>query len=145
MVFHGDDGLDELCTTAPSTVHELIRTPVATTAGRRHVSVSVYRVDPAELGLARATLDDCGAATPRSTPRRSGRWSRGRCRPTGTSPCSMPRPPCASSVVEDLADGVRQAGLLIDSGRAAGVLDDSCGSPTRRPPGNRWADRVGDR
>ncbi len=58
MVVHGDDGLDELSTTGPSTVHELIRTPGARSGDDGDVSVSVYRIDPADLGLARATLDD---------------------------------------------------------------------------------------
>ena len=49
---HGDDGLDELTTTGPSTVHELIVQP----DGR--YETSAYRVDPAALGLAPASLDD---------------------------------------------------------------------------------------
>ena len=52
MVVYGDDGLDELSTTGPSTVHELQARP--TVATRR----SKYRVDPAELGLAPATIED---------------------------------------------------------------------------------------
>ncbi len=40
MVFHGDDGLDELTTTTTSTVHELVGTAVRT-----------YRIDPTEFGI----------------------------------------------------------------------------------------------
>jgi anthranilate phosphoribosyltransferase len=47
MVFRGEDGLDELTTTAPSVVHEV-------EGGR----VAVRTLDPAELGLARAAPDD---------------------------------------------------------------------------------------
>ena len=45
MVVYGDDGLDELSTTGPSTVHELIR---SSDGGYER---STYRIDPAELGL----------------------------------------------------------------------------------------------
>jgi anthranilate phosphoribosyltransferase len=44
MVFHGDDGLDELTTTGTSTVHELAD-------GARRVTT----IDPLDLGIARAT------------------------------------------------------------------------------------------
>ncbi len=47
MVFRGDDGLDELTTTATSQVWEV-----------RDGRVTPGRLDPAELGLPRATLDD---------------------------------------------------------------------------------------
>jgi anthranilate phosphoribosyltransferase len=52
MVVYGDDGLDELSTTGPSTVHEL----TASIDGR--YETSKYRVDPAQLGLAPATIED---------------------------------------------------------------------------------------
>jgi anthranilate phosphoribosyltransferase len=52
MVVYGDDGLDELSTTGPSTVHELMASP----AGR--YEITKYRIDPTELGLAPATIED---------------------------------------------------------------------------------------
>ena len=52
MIVYGDDGLDELSTTGPSTVHELL----ASDDGR--YQTSKYRVDPAQLGLAPATIED---------------------------------------------------------------------------------------
>ena len=47
MLFRGDDGLDELTTTGPSTVYD-VRDGVATAT----------TLDPAELGFARASVDD---------------------------------------------------------------------------------------
>jgi anthranilate phosphoribosyltransferase len=43
MVFHGDDGLDELTTTTTSTVHELV-----------DGSIESRTIDPKEFGLGRA-------------------------------------------------------------------------------------------
>ncbi len=126
MVVHGDDGLDELSTTGPSTVHELIRTPGGDDpAGDGTVSVSVYRIDPLDLGLARATLDDLrgGDASVNAEAIRqvvSGAVSPHR-------DIAVLNAGAALTVVgrcEDLASGVRLAELLIDSGRAAGVLDE---------------------
>jgi anthranilate phosphoribosyltransferase len=56
MVVHGHDGLDELSTTAPSTVHEL-----------RDGRVLTYEVDPADLGLARAEAADLQGGDVRTT------------------------------------------------------------------------------
>ncbi len=47
MLFRGDDGLDELTTTGPSTVYD-VRDGVATAT----------TLDPADLGFARASVDD---------------------------------------------------------------------------------------
>src|SRR6202044_354179 len=49
MIVYGDDGLDELSTTGPSTVHEL------TVAADGRYETTVYRVAPGELGFAPAT------------------------------------------------------------------------------------------
>ena len=55
MIVYGDDGLDELSTTGPSTVHELRRN---LTGSGTEYETSIFRVDPAELGFAPASLDD---------------------------------------------------------------------------------------
>ncbi|MEU4541827.1 anthranilate phosphoribosyltransferase [Nonomuraea dietziae] len=47
LVFRGDDGLDELTTTGPSTIWEV-----------REGQVTSVRFDPAALGIPRATVDD---------------------------------------------------------------------------------------
>ena len=126
MVVHGDDGLDELSTTGPSTVHELIRTPDGTDpAGDGTVSVEVYRIDPSDLGLARASLEDLrgGDATVNATAIR--RVVAGDASPhrdiallnTAAALVVVGRAP-------DLAAGLALAAEQIDSGRAAAVLDD---------------------
>ena len=126
MVVHGDDGLDELSTTGPSTVHELVRTPDGSDpAGDGTVSVEVYRIDPSDLGLARATLEDLrgGDATVNADAIR--RVVAGDASPhrdiallnTAAALVVVGRAP-------DLAAGVALAAEQIDSGRAAAVLDD---------------------
>lgn len=125
MVVHGDDGLDELSTTGPSTVHELIRTPgTDDPADDGDVSVSVYRVDPSDFGLARSTLDQLrgGDASVNAEAIRqvvSGAVSPHRDIAVLNAGAAL----CVIGQAEDLDAGVRLAALLIDSGRAAGVLD----------------------
>jgi anthranilate phosphoribosyltransferase len=53
LVFHGDDGLDELTTTAPSTVWIV-----------HHGTVSRATLDPAALGIARSTPEDLHGGEP---------------------------------------------------------------------------------
>ena len=135
MVVHGDDGLDELSTTGPSTIHELIRIPDTDRSagdgngdggddGDGTVSVDVYRIDPADLGLARVTLDDLrggDAAVNAEAIRRvvSGQASPHRDIALLNAAAAL----VVIGQVPDLASGVELAGSLIDSGRAANVLD----------------------
>ncbi len=53
LVFHGDDGLDELTTTGPSTVWVV-----------RDGQVSETRLDPADIGIARCQPDDLVGGDP---------------------------------------------------------------------------------
>ena len=126
MVVHGDDGLDELSTTGPSTVHELIRTSDGSDpAGDGSVSVEVYRVDPSDLGLARSSLDDLRGGDAAVNADAIRRVVAGDASPhrdiallnAGAALLVVGRAP-------DLAAGVALAAELIDSGRAATVLDD---------------------
>jgi len=125
MVVHGDDGLDELSTTGPSTVHELVRTPDGDDpAGDGTVSVSVHRVDPADFGLARATLDELRGGDAAVNADAIRRVVEGDVSPHRD--IALLNAGAALTVIgrtEDLAAGVELAGLLIDSGRAAEVLD----------------------
>ncbi len=74
LVFYGHDGLDELTTTAPSTVYEL-----------RHGEVHHFDVDAAALGLAGSSGVPWPAATPRPTPTWSAGCATARSGPSATS------------------------------------------------------------
>ena len=131
MVVHGDDGLDELSTTGPSTIHELIRTPAAgpsagggDPAGDGSGSVSVYRIDPSDLGFARATLDDLRGGDASVNAEAIRRVVSGQASPHRD--IALLNAAAALVVIgqaPDLAAGVALAASLIDSGGAAGVLD----------------------
>jgi anthranilate phosphoribosyltransferase len=118
MVVHGDDGLDELSTTGPSTIHELVAT------GDGGHERTRYRIDPAELGLAPATLDDLrgGDATVNAEAIRlvlAGRPSAHRDIAVLNAAASL----VVIGRSSDLAAGVALAGAVIDDGRALSVLD----------------------
>ena len=118
MVVYGDDGLDELSTTGPSTVHELATTPDG------HQERSVYRVDPADLGFAPTTLEDLrgGDAAYNAEAIRQvigGRASPHRDIAVLNAAASLQ----VIGRVPDLASGVALAGAVIDDGRAASVLE----------------------
>jgi anthranilate phosphoribosyltransferase len=113
MVFHGHDGLDELTTTGPSTVHEL-----------RNGEVRRVEIDPSDFGIPRATLGDLvggDAATNAAIVREVLDGARG---PVRDIVCLNA---AAALVVADLADdlptGIELAGAVIDDGRAASTLE----------------------
>ncbi len=139
MVVHGDDGLDELQTTGPSTVHELIRDAGHPAGHDGHLSDGA---DPAagdgercrsrSTGSTRPSSASPGprsttsaAATPRSTPRPSAAWWPGDASPHRD--IALLNAAAALVVIgqaPDLAAGVALAGSLIDDGRASRVLDE---------------------
>ena len=87
MIIYADDGLDELSVTSPSTVLEL------NGDGDGSYELTEWRVDPAALGFAPATMDDLrggDAAFNARAIRTVLEGERGR---TATSGCSMPPPP----------------------------------------------------
>ena len=115
MVVHGADGLDELSTTGPSTVIE-----VREDAPARH-----YRVDPAELGLPPATLEDLrggDAATNAELVRRVLGGAPGPHRDIAVLNAAAGL--VVAGVSPDLAEGMARAASLIDDGAARRVLDD---------------------
>lgn len=132
MVVYGDDGLDELSTTGPSTVHELIRAgggAESSGGGSGYpsddVAISVYRVDPVELGLARCTIDDLRGGDASVNAEAIRRVVAGD--PSPHRDIAILNAGAALTVIgkaPDLAAGVTLAGSVIDDGRASRVLDE---------------------
>ena len=111
-VVHGD-GLDELTTTGLSSVLELLDGEV-----RR------FRVDPAELGLARATHADLVGGSPQENADAVRRVLAGE--PGAHRDIAVLNAAAALVVADlaaDLAEGVALAVASIDDGRAAAALD----------------------
>jgi anthranilate phosphoribosyltransferase len=113
MVFHGDDGLDELTTSTTSTVHELV-----------HGDVHTFTFDPLDVGIPRAPADtlvggDAQANADAIRAVLSG--EKGAHRDIAVLNAA------AALVVADLAPdfgaGVESAGAAIDDGRAARALE----------------------
>jgi anthranilate phosphoribosyltransferase len=117
MVVYGDDGLDELSTTGPSTVHELV-------SEHGHYEMSRYRVDPAELGLRIVTIEDLRGG--------DSAFNAGAIRDVIAGQPSLHRDIAllnAAAVLvvigqtPDLAGGVAMASEVVDDGRAEAVLE----------------------
>ena len=118
MIVYGDDGLDELSTTGPSTVHEL----VAVADGR--YETTRYRVDPADLGFARAAIEDLRGGDADFNAEAIRRVIAGDASPHRD--IAVLNAAAALTVIgrsADLASGVALASAVIDDGRAARVLD----------------------
>jgi len=115
MVVHGADGLDELSTTGPSSVVEVTADGVV-----RHFTVSA-----AELGLARATVEDLrggDAAHNAEAVRRVLGGAPGPHRDIAVLNAAAGL--TVAGISEDLAQGVTVAASVIDDGSARRVLDD---------------------
>ncbi len=122
LIVHADDGLDELSVTSPSSVME-VRSDGAG-AGGRDYDVSEWRVEPAALGLAPATLADLrggDAAFNAGVIRDVLEGERGARRDIGLLNASAAL--LVAGRVDDLASGLALAAESVDSGRACGVLD----------------------
>jgi anthranilate phosphoribosyltransferase len=120
LVFHGDDGLDELTTTAPSAVWIV-------TDG----AVSEARLDPADLGIPRSEPADLKGGDPAHNAevvRAYVAGAQGPVRETAllnaaaalAADAGVPDP---DGLVPALADGYRRAQAAIDSGAAADLLE----------------------
>jgi anthranilate phosphoribosyltransferase len=113
MVFRGEDGLDELTTTAPSVVHEV-------EGGR----VAVRTLDPSELGLPRAAPDDLlggDAATNAEIARSLLAGETGPHRDVVLLNAAAAL--LVSGKVSSMEDGLVEAASSIDSGGAARTLE----------------------
>jgi anthranilate phosphoribosyltransferase len=111
IVFHAGDGMDELSVGSPSLVIEI--------DGRR----KEYQLDPAELGLAPASMDEMRGGAPEENARIAREVLGGA---TGARRdvvlLNAAAALQAAGLAKDWRDGIRLAGEAIDSGRAADVL-----------------------
>jgi anthranilate phosphoribosyltransferase len=118
MVVYGDDGLDELSTTGPSTVHELIRSPDAS------YERSTYRVDPAELGLPLVTIEELRGGDAAFNATAIRRVLAGDSSPhRDVAVLNAAAALTVIGAVSDMGAGVALACEVIDDGRAAAVLE----------------------
>src|SRR5437660_1007146 len=115
MVVHGHDGMDELTTTTTSTVWDM--------TGGAFAHKRTYEVDPAELGLNSAGLDQLRGAEPRTNAKIALRVLDGE---RGPHRDIVLLNAAAGLVVagyaRDLKEGVQGAADVIDGGEARRVL-----------------------
>jgi anthranilate phosphoribosyltransferase len=120
LVFHGDDGLDELTTTGPSTVWVV-----------RDGQVGQARFDPAELGIPRCGPDDLVGGDPAHNAGVVRALLGGELGPVretvllnaAAALVVEAGAPEASELVTALREGYARAEAAVDSGAAAGLLD----------------------
>jgi anthranilate phosphoribosyltransferase len=113
LVVHGDDGLDELTTTAPSTVWEL-----------RDGEIDVWRLDPTALGLPPAGPEALRGGDPSvnaGLARAVLAGERGPHRDIVTLNAAAGL--VVGDAVTSLEDGLVLAGEVLDDGRAADALE----------------------
>jgi anthranilate phosphoribosyltransferase len=119
LVFHGDDGLDELTTTASSTVWIV-----------HDGQVSQAALDPAELGIPRSAPADLKGGDPGHNADVVRAFVAGRQGPIRDTVLLNAAAALAAeagvagpeALVQALADGYRRAGAAVDSGAAADLL-----------------------
>jgi anthranilate phosphoribosyltransferase len=120
LVFHGDDGLDELTTTAPSTIWVV-----------HDGTVSATSFDPATLGIQRSVPADLVGAGPdhnASVVKAFLAGAQGAVRDTALLNAAAALAADAGvagpgELPAKLADGYRRAAAAVDSGAAADLLD----------------------
>ena len=113
LVFYGEDGLDELTTTGPSRVYQLIDS-----------ELSDYELDPAQLGLKRSRSDDLLGGTPPENAELIRKILEGERGPrrdvvllNGAAAL------IAAGKTDDWSEALRLAVDALDSKRAVGVLE----------------------
>ena len=113
LVFHGEDGLDELTTTGPSTIWQV-----------REGQVSTWRFDPADYGLPRATIADLQGGDVEESRRVADDVLAGKPGPRrdivllGSAAALL-----AADRVTTWDEGLKAAAASLDSGAAAKVLE----------------------
>lgn len=112
LVVHGHDGLDELSTITTSTVLEL-----------RDGTVRTYEVDPVQLGLKPARLEDIQGGDPTTNADLARRVLDGEPGPKRDFVVlNAAAGLVAAGLAEDLAEGLALATASVDDGRAAAAL-----------------------
>lgn len=120
LVFHGDDGLDELSTCGPSTVWVV-----------RRGTVTATRFDPAALGIPRARLDDLRGGDAVRNARVARETLAGRSGPVrdivllnaAAALVAADGVPPAGDLAGALEAAVKRAADAVDSGAATRLLD----------------------
>lgn len=120
LVFHGDDGLDELTTTAPSTVWVV-----------HHGQVAQTKLDPAGLGIARSAPEDLRGGDPArnaAVARAVLAGEPGPVRETvllnaAAALAAAAGVPAPDALTAALSDGYARAAVAVDSGAAHTLLD----------------------
>jgi anthranilate phosphoribosyltransferase len=113
VVVHGADGLDELSTTGPSTMHQWVDGAVVSSV-----------VDPSALGLPPATVADLRGGDPAANASFARAVLDGRPGPHRDIVClNAAAGLLVGGACTDLASGVALAQATIDDGRAAAVLE----------------------
>jgi anthranilate phosphoribosyltransferase len=114
LVFSGDDGLDELTTTAGSTVHELVGDEVRT-----------WKLDPSDVGFARAEPGDLVGGDAACNAGIATRVLNGELGPVAdVIALNAAAALLVAGAVDDLAAGVERARGALADGGAARVLDE---------------------
>jgi anthranilate phosphoribosyltransferase len=113
MVVHGDDGMDELTVTAPSTVYEL-----------RSGEVREYRFDPRDLGLSLVDAEKVKGGDELVNAELARRVFAGEPGPyrdivTLNAAAGL----VVGGMVDSLAEGIERAAQAIDDGRATDALE----------------------
>ncbi len=113
LAFHGHQGLDELATSGPSEVVEL-----------RDGELHRWTIDPAELGLERAGLDEVSGGTADENAAHIRNVLTGQGGPRRDIVLlNAAAGLLASGLAEDMAGGLERSARAVDSGDANGVLE----------------------
>jgi anthranilate phosphoribosyltransferase len=113
MVVTGHDGMDELTTTGPSTIHEL-----------RDGVVATRTFDPGEVGIPVVDVAQVAGGDPATNAAIAHRVLDGETGPHRDIVClNAGAALVVAGRADDLGDGVEQARASIDSGAAAAVLE----------------------
>jgi anthranilate phosphoribosyltransferase len=118
MVVFGHDGLDELSTTAPSTLIESVREQDGTCRHRR------LEIEPASLGLKLASLGDLAGGDAAQNAQLGLRLLDGERGPRRDLVClNAAAGLVVAGLADDLADGFEIASAAIEDGNARSALD----------------------